>query len=72
MWDALRLAQNMFAGHGQAGGELSALHRAVQAAAEPLIAPGRSVAATAIGHVGSITAVAIAIGLGMLQLGLVR
>ena len=70
VWDALRLAQDVFAGHGQAGGELSALQRAAQAAAEPLIALGRSVAATAIGYLGSNTAVAIAIGLGVLRLGL--
>ena len=70
MWDALKLAQEVFAGREQAGGELSALQRAAQLAAEPLIALGKSVAATAIGYLGSSTAVAIASGLGVLRLGL--
>lgn len=70
MLDALKLAQEVFAGREQAGGELSALQRAAQLAAEPLIALGKSVAATAIGYLGSSTAVAIASGLGVLRLGL--
>ena len=70
VWDALKLAQEVFAGREQAGGELSALQRAAQLAAEPLIALGKSVAATAIGYLGSSTAVAIASGLGVLRLGL--
>ena len=70
MRDALKLAQEVFAGREQAGGELSALQRAAQLAAEPLIALGKSVAATAISYLGSSTAVAIASGLGVLRLGL--
>ena len=70
VWDALRLAQEVVAGREQAGGELSALQRGAQLAAEPLIALGKSVAATAIGYLGSSTAVALASGLGVLRLGL--
>ena len=70
LWDALKLAQEVFAGREQASGELSALQRGAQLAAEPLIALGKSVAATAIGYLGSSTAVAIASGLGVLRLGL--
>ena len=44
--------------------------RAAQAAGELLVTLGRSVAATAIGYLGSNTAVAKAIGLGALRLGL--
>ena len=68
--DALRLAQDVFAGHGQAGGEVSALQRAAQVAGEPLVPLGRSVAATAIGYLGSNTAVAKGNGLGALRLDL--
>ena len=42
------------------GEELSALQHTLQAAAEPLSALERSVAATAIGYLSSSTAVAIA------------
>ena len=68
--DALKLGQEVFAGQRQPSGELSALQRAAQAAAEPLIALGQSVASTAFGYLGSSTAVAITSGLGVLRLGL--
>lgn len=70
LWDALKLGQEVFAGQRQPSGELSALQRAAQAAAEPLIALGQSVASTAFGYLGSSTAVAITSGLGVLRLGL--
>lgn len=70
MWDAAKLAQEVFAGQGQPGGELGTLQRAARAAAEPLSALGQSVAGAALGYLGSSTAVALASGLGVLRLGL--
>lgn len=70
LWDAVKLAQEVLAGQGQPGGELGALQRAAQAAAEPLIALGQATASTALGYLGSSTAVALTSGLGVLRLGL--
>lgn len=66
----MKLAQEVLAGQAQPGGELGALQRTAQAAAEPLIALGQSAASTALGYLGSSTAVALTSGLGVLRLGL--
>ncbi len=70
LWDAVKLAQEVLAGQVQPGGELGALQRAAQAAAEPLIALGQATASSALGYLGSSTAVALTSGLGVLRLGL--